>query len=140
MLLVSIFIVIISGVLYHFCQKTISPDAHPLVSLIITYTTAIVLSLAAFFFFPLKHGIVDSLKQAGWATYLLGIAIFGLEAGYLLAYRAGADLSSTAIYTNAAVAIMLIPIGMFIFREHLSAARMAGIFLCIVGFLLISRK
>lgn len=140
MLLASIVLVIISGVLYHFCQKSISPDTHPLVSLIITYTTAIILSLAAFTIFPIKNGIADSLRQAGWPTYALGLAIFGLEAGYLLAYRAGADLSSTAIYTNAAVAIILIPFGLFLFREHLSATRLVGIILCIAGFMLINKK
>lgn len=140
MLSVSIITVIISGVMYHLCQKAISHDTHPLVSLIITYTIAIVLSCAAFSLFPLKHGITESVRQAGWATYVLGLAIFGLEAGYLLAYRYGADLSSTAIYTNAAIAVLLIPVAMIMFRENMSLSRITGIILCIIGFILINRK
>lgn len=140
MLYFSIVLVISSGILYHFCQKAIEPEAHPLISLIITYGIAALISIFGFVLFPLKTGFLESFKQPGWATYFLGLAIFGLEAGYLLAYRYGADLSSTAIYTNAAVAIFLIPIGLYVFKETLSISRAVGIILCIAGFILISRK
>jgi drug/metabolite transporter (DMT)-like permease len=140
MLTVSIAVVVLSGVMYHICQKAISHDAHPLVSLIITYSIAIVLSCAAFSIFPLRQGITESFRQPGWATYALGFAIFGLEAGYLLAYRYGADLGSTAIYTNAAIAVLLIPAAMIMFGENLSISRITGIILCIMGFILINRK
>ena len=140
MLFVSIIIVIVSGIIYHFCQKSIFPETHPLISLIITYTTAIILSMAAFSVWPLKSGIMDSIKQAGWPTYLLGLGIFGLEAGYLLAYRSGADLSSTAIYTSAAISIVLIPFGILLFKEQISLTRFLGIIMCLAGFMLINKK
>jgi multidrug transporter EmrE-like cation transporter len=39
-----------------------------------------------------------------------------------------------------AVTVLLIPIGLALFREQLSAARLIGIAFCLIGLFLVARK
>jgi hypothetical protein len=48
--------------LYHVAQKSIVPGAHPMVSLVVTYATSLVVCLAAIPFAP-----------AGWRIVIVGV-------------------------------------------------------------------
>lgn len=61
---ISIALAVIGSVLYNVFQKLIAPGANPLVSLLITYATAIALTASALLVFPAKAGFVGALRQA----------------------------------------------------------------------------
>ena len=82
----SFALAILSSVLYHIFQRAISTSVNPVVSLLITYLAALVLSLLLFLDFPLKTTVSASLRQLNWASIALAIAIVGLELGFLLNY------------------------------------------------------
>jgi hypothetical protein len=67
----------------------------------------------------------------------VGIAIVGVEMGVLLAYRAGWRVSVGSTVVNAALAVLLIPIGILYFGERLTAGNALGIVLCVGGLLLL---
>lgn len=81
-----------------------------------------------------------SLQKLNWTSYALGLAIIGLELGYLLAYRAGWDLSLGALVSNSAVSLLLIPLGLLLFKERLTVVNGIGIVFCLIGLLLINSK
>jgi uncharacterized membrane protein len=58
----------------------------------------------------------------------------------LLAYRAGWNISIGSLVVSVAVAILLIPTGLLFYREHLSAANVTGIVLCLAGLVLVMLK
>lgn len=137
--LITIIVATLGSVAYHVLQRTISPNTHPLVSLLATYTTALVLTLVAIpFVSDLSFG--TELRKLGWASFALGAAIIALELGYLLAYRAGWNLSAAALYSNTAVAIVLVPIGVLAFQDGIDARRLAGLGLALAGLVLIGHK
>jgi multidrug transporter EmrE-like cation transporter len=76
-------------------------------------------------------------KQIHWASIALGFSIIGLEAGFLLAYRAGWKISLAAGIANAIVAALLVVIGLVFYREQLTLQNIIGIALCLAGLLLI---
>lgn len=135
----AICITVLSGVSYHLFQKLIAPQLHPILSLILTYVTAIVVSLCLLPFFPRQTPLVDQLRLTLWPSMALGIAIVGLEVGFLLAYRAGWNISIAAVFSNVAVALVLLPAGLLFFKEHVSAVNAVGVVLCIVGLILANR-
>jgi uncharacterized membrane protein len=57
--------------------------------------------------------------------------------GFLLAYRAGWNINVGSLIVSVAVALLLIPTGALLFKEHLSAANVTGIVLCLVGLVLV---
>ena len=136
----SIIIAIVSVVLYQIFQKGISASVNPLISIIITYSVALIFSIILYFIFPAKENFVDSVKNANYASYLLGIAIIGTEIGFLLIYRSGWKISLAAPFTSAITNTSLIIIGLLAFKDHISGLKLIGLLFCVVGVLLISLK
>lgn len=132
--------VVLSSLTYHLCQKSTPQGLHPIVALIITYVCASLVSIAAFCIFLPKENLVESVKGANWVSYLLGFAVVGLEMGFLLAYRAGWQISAVGLLANSLVALLLIPIGLFLFKEHITLPGITGVALCISGLVLIARQ
>ena len=140
MFYLSILIVILANVLYHTAQKSIANNVHPLVATIIAYLVAIVICVLAFPFFPMQNTLQEELRRINWSSYALAVSIVGVEVGYLLVYRAGWDVSIGSVVANAVIAMLLIPIGLWMFKESVSWATLAGVVLCLVGVALIAKK
>ncbi len=140
MFYISIGIVILANVLYHTAQKSVATDAHPLVATIVAYSVAIVICLLAFPFFPMQNTLQEELRRINWSSYALAFSIVGVEVGYLLVYRSGWNVSIGSVVANVVIAIVLIPIGIWIFKESVSWTTIAGVALCLAGVALIAAK
>ena len=100
MYIFAIALTVISNIFYHFSLKVMPENVHPILSLSVAYIVAFLLTILLLIFFPVQKGLVIEIKQMGYAPYLLGIVIVGIELGFLLAYRAGWDISYAAIVSN----------------------------------------
>ncbi len=122
---------------YHVAQKSIPAGANAVVSLVMTYVTALVVSLAAL---PLAAGGGVPLRQAvaslNWGSYGVGASIVAVELGVLLAYRAGWRISLASVVANVATALLLVGVGVVAYREQLAARQVVGLLLCLVGLVL----
>jgi hypothetical protein len=136
----SMSLTVISNVAYHFCQKEIKGDSNPLVSLFFTYLTGMTLTLICMPIFYPGINPVTAAKQLNWATFALGFGIVGLELGFLLAYRAGWNLSIGALYSNVIVTILLLPIGIIFYKEVLSSRQILGLLFSLIGLILLGKK
>lgn len=132
--------IVISNVVYHLLLKVTPGSANPPLTLFITYITSAICCLALMPFFPITSTLSHSLRQLNWTSWVLGIIIVGLEMGYLLAYRAGWEISLAGIVASTCVGLLLIPIGLSVFHEKLSPINMIGILVCIAGLIMINRK
>ena len=83
---------------------------------------------------------MDSIREANWAVYLLGIAIFGIEMGYLLAYRSGWKLSLANPVAMVLSTIIIVSSGVLLFRENISALKIVGIILSVIGVIILNYK
>lgn len=105
----------------------------------IAYVVGIVACLLLGFTYSDNKSVVTSVKTLNWAVLAMGIGAAAIEVGFMLAYRMGWRISLTAVATNVAATAILIPIGLFAFREHLSLRNMLGILFCIVGLFLVAK-
>jgi drug/metabolite transporter (DMT)-like permease len=135
-----ILLVIGGGALYHIAQKSIPKDANPLAALVIAYLTSLAAVLLCLALFPADNAFIVTLKRTNWAMFAVGIGAAAIEIGFLFAYRVGWNISLTALLTNVAIAVILIPIGLGFFKESLSLWNLLGILLCILGLLFISKR
>jgi uncharacterized membrane protein len=136
----AIILTIVTNVFYHIIQKLTPTTIDPIASLIVTYLVAAAFCLIILPFYPHSESLVSSFKKANWTSFALGISIVGLELGFLLAYRAGWNLSLANICSNTTVALLLIPIGKLFFNERINAVNIIGIILCFGGLILINHK
>jgi uncharacterized membrane protein len=125
---------------YHIAQKSIAPSANPLVSLAMTYLTALGVSVAGILATPGGRSLVGSLRQLNWATYVVGVSIFGVELAVLLAYRAGWRISLASVVANVASALLLVVVGVLFYREHLALKHVTGLVLCLAGLTLLAQR
>ena len=139
-ILIALAIAITGQVLYHVTQKSISASAHPVVSLLAFYVVAALLTLPLFWIFPMQASLIEEAGKLNWAVYGVAASIVLIEIGFLLAYRAGATLSSAFVLTSAVVTVSTLLIGLAFFNEAISMTKVAGIALCLCGIGMISWK
>lgn len=140
MYIFSIFLIVASNIMYNISQKSTPEKANPFVALLVTYTTAIVITAGVLIFNRPEKGLIESFKELNWTSLLLGLAIIGLEFGYLMAYRAGWNISVGSLVANIILALMLIPIGIIFYKERFELTKVLGSVFCIIGLILINKK
>lgn len=135
----SIVLIVASNILYNICQKSTPQRANPFSALLITYLTAAILTVIALQFYKTDKGFFQSFKELNWTSIALGVSIVGLEFGYLMAYRAGWNISVGSLVANIILALMLIPVGILFFKEGFELNKILGSVFCIVGLILINK-
>ena len=134
----SMALVIICTACYHLGQKLINENINPMVSMTATYLVALIVSIVSIFIFPSKN-IVASFRELSWPSYVLGIAVFGIEAGFLIAYRSGWSINVAPLFFNIISTLILVFLGLYIFKEQLSVTNMIGICLSVIGLILMKK-
>lgn len=133
----AILLVVVSNVFYHIAQRSTPSDVNPMLSLIVTYLTAAAFCVMLLPLHPDRLSLVSSFKKLNWASIALGISIVGLELGFLLAYRAGWNISLAQVFATIQVTLLLIPVGIVFFHERVTLLNVVGIALCLGGVMLI---
>jgi len=136
----SIALAICSSTLYHFVAKSTPAGVNFAVSLLVTYAVAFGVTLLAIYFFPIENGLVFELKQLNWASFLLAVAIVGIEFGFLFVYRSGWHLGIAAVLVNVVASLILVPVAIFLFKDKISWINILGILVCLAGLVMLNWK
>ena len=139
MYLASIALVVIGSLCYHLSNRAVNQQLPPAFALIVTYGTALAIvigwSIAA-----RETGRGASWRNVNWPTFTLAAGVVLIEAGFLLAYRAGWKLSTASLVANVGSSLLLVLIGVTAFGEELSRTTAAGLALAIAGLALMNYK
>ena len=133
-----VLIVVLSNTFYNICTKSTPSNVNAFGTLMLTYITAAVLTGIIFLFLVKPENAIDELSKVNWTSIVLGIAIVGLELGYIFMYRSGWKVSSGALVANICLAIALLFVGAILYGENINVKQVLGIFICIVGLFLIN--
>ena len=133
-----VLIVVLSNTFYNICTKSTPSNVNAFGTLMLTYITAAILTGVIFLFLVKPENAIFELSKVNWTSIVLGIAIVGLELGYIFMYRAGWKVSSGALVANICLAIALIFVGAILYGENINVKQVLGIFICIVGLFLIN--
>jgi drug/metabolite transporter (DMT)-like permease len=131
---------IAATVAYHVILKLTPAGANPLLSLLVTYGSVTVLFAAVLALGPGDFAWREQVLHLNWTALALAVAIIGLDLGFILLYRTGFEVSLGALVTQTAAAMLLVGVGVLVFREKLSLANGVGIVLCVAGLWLVNRR
>jgi multidrug transporter EmrE-like cation transporter len=131
---------IVMTVAYHLILKVTPGAASPFLSLAVTYALGASAFLAIYAATPGSASLRESLGALNWTAAGLAAAVVFLDLGFLMLYRSGFNVSFAQLVTQSAAALLLMLVGVALFREKLSVANIGGIVLCVVGLWLINRR
>ena len=133
-------LVVLSNVFYHICAKCMPEDVNPFICLLVTYIVSMTASVIMFFVTDRDGSLIAEIKKVNWAPFVLGLVIIRLEVGNIYTYKAGWPISIASIVQNSFLAIVLLVVGLTVFREALTWNKVAGIIICMVGLIFINLK
>ena len=131
---------IAATVAYHVILKLTPVGANPFLSLMLTYGAVTFLFAAVLVLAPGEFAWREEMGQLNWTAIALAFAIIGLDLGFILLYRTGFEVSLGALVTQTAAAMLLVGIGVLVFREKLDLSHGIGIVLCLAGLWLVNRR
>ncbi len=132
-------VIVISNIVYQICAKGIPAQMNTYASMTVTYAVATLFSAAAFFITTKGGNILKEFSFSNWATVVLGIVITGLEVGFIFAYKVGWKVSTLATVSNAFLAVALIFVGLFLYREPINWNKVVGVVICLLGLWFINK-
>ena len=134
-----IIFIVLSNVLYDISAKMFPEEINALAGLLFFYFIAAVISLALFYITSENKNFLLEVKKMNRAMFSLALGCTGLDLGYILIFRAGWEVSFASLVCNILIAISLIFIGIIFYREIINRKHVAGILLCLAGFILITK-
>lgn len=134
-----VLIVVAANTLYHICAKSTPAGVNTFASLSVTYAVGALTALAMYFITRKDGVLLAEYRQLNWASFVLGVAIVGLEAGFLLMYKAGWNVSTGQIVSSALLEIVLVFVGALLYKEAITPQKLLGIAVCMCGLYLIGK-
>ncbi len=134
-----IIIIVGSNVCYHISAKSLPGSINPFASLGVTYLISAALAMTLYFLTSPVKNLAAEYTHLNWTALALGIAIVGLEFGSINMYKVGWNISIGSLAANIALAVVLMLVGVMIYKDTITLQKMAGIGLCIGGLILISK-
>ena len=130
---------VFADIFYQICAKSTPETLNPFASLTITYLVGAAVSAVIFFLTGSGQNLLAEWKEINWTTFVLGLAIVGLEAGSIYMYKVGWNMNTGYIVKALILSIALIAVGYFLYKESFSLTKAAGIAVCLVGLFLINK-
>ena len=132
-------LVVFSNVVYHICAKSVPKEMDTMASMTIVYLVGAASAAALFFVTNRGGSLSEEFAKMNLAPLLLGVAVVGLEGGYIYAYKNGWAVSMAAVVQSAFLSLALLAAGALLYNEAITLNKVLGICLCLVGLFFLNR-
>ena len=112
-----------------------SANVNPFASLVITYGVSLIIA-TIFYFLSYNGNIFVELKKANIASALVGLCLFGLDLGYLIAYRSGIKTTQLSPMAYSMIIVSVSIVGVIFYKEKLAMTKVGGLSLVVIGILI----
>ncbi|MCH5461562.1 EamA family transporter [Lactobacillus sp. LC28-10] len=129
---------IVANTLYQLSTRGVSHNVDPFFSLMVTYGVALLGSFILYLVSGSQQSLSVNFHSLNWASITMGLSIIFVEFGYMLSYKSGAPIGSTAMTVNIAITLLLIPIGMLFLQESFTLRNTIGVILAVVAIYLLN--
>ena len=130
-------LIVFSNIFYNICAKETPAGINPFASLSVTYLVGALFSALLYFALNKDANLLQEYVHLNWTSFVLGLAVVGLEAGSIYMYKAGWEMSRGQLVYSILLALCLILIGVTVYHESLDTSRIIGVILCMAGLILL---
>ncbi len=134
-----IVLVVFSNIIYQICAKEVPKDMNAMASMTITYFVGAVCSAIMYFVMNKNGNLLQEYMKTNWAPFFLGVSVVGLEVGFIYAYKNGWAVSTASIIQSVFLAVALIIVGAVLYHEEITANKVIGIVICLIGLYFINK-
>lgn len=131
-------IIVLSNVIYNICSKETPSAINPFAALTVTYIVGAISSTVMYYALNRGGSLIQEYHNLNWSSFVLGLAVVGLEAGSIYMYKAGWNVSSGQLVYSIILAMCLILVGILAYHESISTTKIIGILVCLIGLYLIN--
>ncbi len=132
-------LVVFSNIIYQICAKGVPRDMDAMASMTITYIVGAVCSAIMYFVMNRNGNLLQEYTKMNWAPIFLGVSVVGLEVGFIYAYKNGWAVSTASIVQSSFLTVALIVVGGVLYHETITANKIIGIVICLVGLYFINK-
>ena len=132
-------LVVLSNIIYQVCAKSVPKEMNTMATMTVTYLVGALFSAVVFFLTNKDSNLLQEFKKLNFAPFLLGISVVGLEVGFIYAYKNGWAVSTASIVQSAFLSVALIFVGALLYHETVTANKIIGMVICLVGLYFINR-
>ncbi len=132
-------VVVGANTVYNISAKSTPADVNSFASLALSYAIGMVLSVVMFFITSDNKNLIVELSKTNWTALALGVAIVGLEFGYVCLYRAGWKISVGTLVANISLACVLLVVGILLYKESVTPRQLIGILFSGIGLVLVAK-
>lgn len=132
-------LVVFSNIIYQVCAKGVPKDMDAMASMTITYIVGAVCSAIMFFVINKNGNLMQEYTKMNWAPVFLGVSVVGLEVGFIYAYKNGWAVSTASLVQSAFLAVALTIVGGVLYHEAITANKIIGIVICLIGLYFINK-
>lgn len=133
-----VLLVVGANVLYDVSAKSVPDDVNTFFSLAMMHILLMGVNLVWFFLRSGGDLFIEEVLETNWAVILFAFTMIGLDAGYILLYRAGWNISLGTLVCNIALSVAMITIGITIYNESFVWYQLVGVGACLIGLVSIS--
>ena len=134
-----VILIVLSNVCYQISTKSVPDGLNPYASLLVTYLVGAAICVILYYALGNRGNLLQECTKVNWSAFALGLAIVGLEVGYVYAYQAGWSVSILPTVQAAFLAIVLVGVGFLVYREAITANRIVGLAVCLAGLYILNR-
>lgn len=134
-----IVLVVFSNIIYQICAKEVPKNMNAMASMTITYFVGAVCSAIMYFVMNKNGNLLQEYMKTNWAPFFLGVSVVGLEVGFIYAYKNGWAVSTASIIQSVFLAVALIIVGAVLYHEEITANKVIGIVICLIGLYFINK-
>lgn len=128
-----------SCVISQICAKSIPAKLSAFASLSLTYLIGAMVSGILYYGSVKNANILSECKNLNWTSFLMGIAVVGMETGTIYMYKVGWKVNTGYIVQSILLAILLIVVGLVLYNEPLTFTKVLGIVICLIGMYFINQ-
>ena len=132
-------IAVLSNTLYNICTKSTPQNLNPFASLSVTYLVGALASVIMYFTTTKEPNLIAEYGKLNWSSFILGLAVVGLETGFILMYRVGWKVSTGQVVSSIALSVVLVFVGYLFYNESITFNKIAGIIVCMLGLYMINK-
>ena len=134
-----IVLVVFSNIVYQICAKGVPKNMDAMASMTITDLVGAACSAVMYFVMNKDGNLLQEYAKINWAPIFLGVSVVGLEVGFIYAYKNGWAVSTLSIVQSAFLAVVLIIVGAVLYHEAITANKVIGIVICLIGLYFINK-